>query len=150
MFQNLTYTTEQVSRVSCLAQTGFAAFCKGEQLINGPVRTCLFMEKNPAMPRPPKSEWQDGQRRLLLLLGHSAESFNTLKKRLAPSPYLVTRLHLPHAIAVRLHMRNINSVILTPETAVTVGVAYPCRYDFPFRLKPWMLPGPRHRGLTAI
>ncbi len=34
---------------------------------------------------------------------------------LATSPYLVTRLHLTHAIVVRLHMRKIN-VILPPET----------------------------------
>ncbi len=34
----------------------------------------------------------------------------------------VTRLHLPHAIVVRLHEHKINIVILTPETAGTVGV----------------------------
>ncbi len=33
---NLAYTTRQGSRVSCLAQTGFAAFVKGVQLISGP------------------------------------------------------------------------------------------------------------------
>ncbi len=32
---NLAYTTRQGSRVSCLAQTGFAAFGKGLQLISG-------------------------------------------------------------------------------------------------------------------
>ncbi len=32
---NLTYTTWQSSRVSCLAQTVFAAFGKGVQLISG-------------------------------------------------------------------------------------------------------------------
>ncbi len=32
---NLTYTTRQGRRVSCLAQTGFAAFGKGVQLISG-------------------------------------------------------------------------------------------------------------------
>ncbi len=32
----LTYTTRQGSRVSCVAQTGFAAFGKGVQLISGP------------------------------------------------------------------------------------------------------------------
>ncbi len=32
---NLMYTTRQGSRVSCLAQTGFAAFDKGVQLISG-------------------------------------------------------------------------------------------------------------------
>ncbi len=31
---------------------------------------------------------------------------------------MVTRLHLPHAIVVRLHVRKSNVVILTPETAV--------------------------------
>ncbi len=31
-------------------------------------------------------------------------------------------LTLPHAIVVRLHVHKINVVILTPETAVTVGV----------------------------
>ncbi len=65
---------------------------------------------------------------------------------------MVTRLHLPHAIVVSLHVRKSNVVILTPETAVTVGVwavAYSCRYDFPSRTKPWMLPGPHDRGLTT-
>ncbi len=33
--RDLTYTTRQGSRVSCLAQTGFAAFGKGVQLIRG-------------------------------------------------------------------------------------------------------------------
>ncbi len=32
------------------------------------------------------------------------------------------KLHLPHAIVVRLRVRKNNVVILTPETAVTVGV----------------------------
>ncbi len=31
---------------------------------------------------------------------------------------MVTRLHLPHAIVVRLHMRKIYVVVLIPETAV--------------------------------
>ncbi len=31
---------------------------------------------------------------------------------------MVIRLHLPHAIVVRLHVRKSNVVILTPETAV--------------------------------
>ncbi len=30
---------------------------------------------------------------------------------------MVTRLHLPHAIVERLHVRKSNVVILTPETA---------------------------------
>ncbi len=33
----------------------------------------------------------------------------------------MTRLHLPHSIVVRLHVRKSNVVILTAETAVTVG-----------------------------
>ncbi len=35
---------------------------------------------------------------------------------------MVTKLHLPHAIVVRLHVRKSSVVILTPEAAVTVGV----------------------------
>ncbi len=58
----------------------------------------------------------------LLLLTHSAKNLNAQEERLATSPYLVTRLHLPHAILVRLHVLKINVVILTPETAVAVGV----------------------------
>ncbi len=34
---------------------------------------------------------------------------------------MATRLDLPHAIVVRLHVRKSNVVILTPETAVTGG-----------------------------
>ncbi len=59
---------------------------------------------------------------LQLLFRHSAESYNAPEERLATSPLLVTRLHLPHAIEVRLHMCKSNVVILTPETADTVGV----------------------------
>ncbi len=60
---------------------------------------------------------------LLLLFGHSAKSSIAQSERLqATSPLLVTRLHLPLAIVVRLHVRKSNVVILTPETAVTVGV----------------------------
>ncbi len=33
--RDFTYTTRQGSRVSCLAQVGFAAFGKGVQLISG-------------------------------------------------------------------------------------------------------------------
>ncbi len=32
---NLTFTTKQYSRVSCVAQPGFAVFGKGVQLISG-------------------------------------------------------------------------------------------------------------------
>ncbi len=38
------------------------------------------------------------------------------------STWILTRLHLPHAIVARLHVRKSNVVILTPETAVAVGV----------------------------
>ncbi len=41
---------------------------------------------------------------------------------MAASPLMVARLDLPHAIVVRLHVRKSNVVILTPETAGTVGV----------------------------
>ncbi len=46
----------------------------------------------------------------------------TQDERLATSPYSVTRLHLPHVIVMRLHMRKSNVVILTPETTGTVSV----------------------------
>ncbi len=52
--------------------------------------------------------------KLFLLLRHSTKSLIAQQERLATSPQLVTRLHLPHA---RLHV-----VILTPEAAGTVGV----------------------------
>ncbi len=58
----------------------------------------------------------------LLLFRHGAKILNAQDERLATSPKLVTRLHLPHAIVVRLHVCKSNVVILTPETAVTVGV----------------------------
>ncbi len=59
---------------------------------------------------------------LLLLLRHSAKSLNAQEGLLATSPELVKRLHLTHAIVVRLHVRKINVVILTPESRGTVGV----------------------------
>ncbi len=59
---------------------------------------------------------------------------------------MVTRLHLLHAIVVRLHAHYIDVVILTPETADIVGVLSSSLS----RTKPWMLPGPRHRGLTTM
>ncbi len=68
---------------------------------------------------------------LLLLFRHiGVKSLNAHEGRLATSPQLVTRLHLSHAIVVRLHVRKGNVVIVTPEMAGTVGVwavAYPCR-----------------------
>ncbi len=50
---------------------------------------------------------------LLLLFRHNAKSLNVQEERLAISPQLVTRLHLPHAIVVKLHLRKSNVVILT-------------------------------------
>ncbi len=47
----------------------------------------------------------------------------------------------------------LNVVILTLETVGTFGVwvvAYSCRQDLPSRMKPWMLPGSRHRGPTTM
>ncbi len=35
---------------------------------------------------------------------------------------MATRLHLPHAIEKRLHVHKIDVVILTPETAGSIGV----------------------------
>ncbi len=58
---------------------------------------------------------------LLLLFRHSAKSFNAQKERLATSPQLLTRLHLLHAIVVKLHVCKSNVVILTPEMAGTMG-----------------------------
>ncbi len=57
-----------------------------------------------------------------MLFRHSAKSLNAQDERLAISPHLVTRPHLPHAIVAGLNLRKSNVVILTPETAVTVGV----------------------------
>ncbi len=54
---------------------------------------------------------------MLLLLWHSTKGLNAQEERLATSPYWVTRHLLPHTIVVRLHARNINVVILTPETS---------------------------------
>ncbi len=52
----------------------------------------------------------------------NVKSLIAQEERLATSPPLVTRLHLPHAIVVRLHECKINAVILPPETAGTVAV----------------------------
>ncbi len=52
----------------------------------------------------------------------STESLNAQEERLATSPLLVTRLHLPHAIVMRLHVYKDNVVIFTLETEGTVGV----------------------------
>ncbi len=45
-------------------------------------------------------------------------SHNALRTKLLK----MSAFHLPHAILVRLHGHKINIVILTPETAGTVGV----------------------------
>ncbi len=56
---------------------------------------------------------------LLLLFRHfSTKCLNAQEELLATSPQVVTRLHLSHAIVVRLYVRKSNE----PETAVTVGV----------------------------
>ncbi len=47
---------------------------------------------------------------------------NAQEERLATSPQLVTRLRLPHAIVVRLHLRKSNVVILTQKMAGEIGV----------------------------
>ncbi len=52
-----------------------------------------------------KVTFNEAGRMLLLLFRHSAKSLNTQEERLATSPQLVTRLHLPHMIVVRLHVR---------------------------------------------
>ncbi len=57
-----------------------------------------------------------------MLNRNSAKSLNTQEEHLATSPSLVTRLHLPHAIVVRLHERKNNVVIPTPETEDKVSV----------------------------
>ncbi len=51
-----------------------------------------------------------------------AKSLNDQEERLVTSPYLATRLYLPHAIVVGFHVRKINVVIPTPEVASTVAV----------------------------
>ncbi len=58
----------------------------------------------------------------LMLFRHRAKSLDAQDERRATSLELLTRLHLPQAIAVRLHVCKINVVILTVETACIVGV----------------------------
>ncbi len=72
----------------------------------------------------------DNKSILLLLIKHYAKSSISQEERLATALKLVAGLHLPHAIAAKLHVRQSNVVILTPETVVTVGiwaVAHHCR-----------------------
>ncbi len=80
---------------------------------------------------------------LLLLFSHSFKGSLAQEERLTTSPYLVTRPHLPHAMVVRLHV-----AIHTPGTAASFGVKEMANCSS--RTKPWMLPGPRHRGLTTM
>ncbi len=63
-----------------------------------------------------------GEGSCFLLLRHSANSSIAQEERPATSSYLVTRLHLPHAIVVRLHVRKICVDILTSESAGLIGV----------------------------
>ncbi len=60
----------------------------------------------------------------LLLFRHSAKSLNAQEERVATSPYLVTRLHLPHAIVVRLHVRKSGrSWCLSSSLSLSVGLS---------------------------
>ncbi len=59
---------------------------------------------------------------LLLLFRHSAKSLNAQDELVATSTRLMKRLHLPHAIVMRLYVLKSNVVILTPETMVTDGI----------------------------
>ncbi len=59
---------------------------------------------------------------VLVLFRHNAKSLNAHEERQTTALKFATRLHLPHAIVVRLHVRKINVVILIPEVAATVGV----------------------------
>ncbi len=57
-----------------------------------------------------------------MLFRHSAKSLNAQEEGLVSSPPLETRLHLPHALVVRLGMCKSNAVTLTPEMMGTVGL----------------------------
>ncbi len=59
---------------------------------------------------------------VLLLVRHSVTKLNAQDERLATSSELVTMLHLPLAIVLRLHVRKIDVIILTPEMVGTVDV----------------------------
>ncbi len=84
---------------------------------------------------------------LLLLFRHNAKSLNVQEERLAISPQLVTRLHLPHAIVVKLHLHKSNVVILTPETT---GSSLSLSVGFSIQDEAMDLSGPRHSGLTTM
>ncbi len=57
-----------------------------------------------------------------LLVRYSTKNLNAQEECPATAPELVTRLHLSHAIVVRLLASESNVFILIPETAVTAGV----------------------------
>ncbi len=59
---------------------------------------------------------------LALLFRHSVKNVSAQEECLATLYQFVTRLYLPHAKLMRLHVCEINVVILTPEMAVAVGV----------------------------
>ncbi len=59
---------------------------------------------------------------LLLLLRHSAKSSIAQHECRATSPYLVTRLNLPHAIVMRLYTNTDNAVIIPFEKVGPVGL----------------------------
>ncbi len=50
------------------------------------------------------------------------QDVNCLSRALGYFTKSVTKLHLPHSIVMKLHIRKSNVVILTSETAVAVGV----------------------------
>ncbi len=63
---------------------------------------------------------------LLLLFRHSTKSLNAHEERMATSPELVTRLYLPHAIVVRLHVHTGNggrSRCLSSSLSLSVGLS---------------------------
>ncbi len=59
---------------------------------------------------------------LVLLFRHGTKSSIAQEERLATSPLLVTRLHLPYTIIVRLHAHLVGIVTFTPETAGSSGI----------------------------
>ncbi len=76
-----------------------------------------------------------------LLLRYSSKSSIAKEKCLATSPLLVARLHLPHAIVLRLQAHEFVLVLF-----VIWAVADPGRLNFRPTTKPRMLLGPRYRG----
>ncbi len=58
----------------------------------------------------------------LLLFRHNDKNSTAQEKSLTNFTLSVTRFHLPHAIAVMLHVHKLGVVILKLETAGTCGV----------------------------